>query len=180
MKLKNLVLILICVTAANVRALAMYDAFIKLDGIDGEVTDRAHPGTIEVLSWSFEMSNTSIFASGGGGGAGKVAVHDLSITKHLDKATPNLMKACATGEHIKEAVLYLRRGGDKSPDFLIYTFHDVLVTSVSVGGSAGDDQPTESLSLNFGSFKVEYIQQGPKGKNTGTSFEWDLSQNKAN
>ena len=179
MKLNSLILVILCVAAANLRTLAAFDAFLKIEGVDGESSDRAHAGQIELLAWNFEMSNTPSVV-GGGAGAGKVSVHDLTVTKSLDKATANLMKACATGEHIKEAVLYVRKAGDKPQEYFKVTFKDVLITSVSISGSGGNDRPTESLSLNFASFKVEYIEPGPKGKNPATSFEWDLSQNRAN
>jgi hypothetical protein len=95
---------------------------------------------------------TGAHGSGGGGGAGKVAVHDISITKHVDKASPTLFKYCANGQHIKQGTITLRKAGKT---YLTIKLTDVLISSYQTGGSAHADQPTESLSLNF--TKVQYI-----------------------
>ena len=88
-----------------------FDAFLKIDGIDGESTDKFHPGEIEISSFSWGVTQTGSIGSGGGGGAGKASFQDLHFSSSISKASPNLMIACATGEHIKEATLTVRKGG---------------------------------------------------------------------
>ncbi|MFT0702113.1 type VI secretion system receptor/chaperone Hcp, partial [Citrobacter meridianamericanus] len=68
---------------------------------------------------------------GGGGGAGKVNVQDLSFTKYIDKSTPNLMMACSSGKHYPQAKLTIRKaGGENQVEYLIITLKEVLVSSV--------------------------------------------------
>ena len=86
------------------------DAFLKLDGIDGESTDSAHQGEIDVLSWSWGASATGSFGMGGGGASGKASFADMSIAKLYDKASPNDEKL-ADGTHIAEATLVCPKGG---------------------------------------------------------------------
>jgi type VI secretion system secreted protein Hcp len=110
------------------------------------------------------MSQTGTFHLGGGGGAGKVNVQDLSITKYVDKSTPNLLKLCATGEHVPEAQLVVRKAGGKDAvEFLKVKLTKVMVTNVSTGGSKGDERVTENVTLNFIQFKYEYTPQKADG-----------------
>ncbi|MFT6903782.1 MAG: type VI secretion system secreted protein Hcp [Oleiphilaceae bacterium] len=139
------------------------DMFLKLEGIDGESQDAKHGKEIDVLAWSWGMSQSGTTHMGAGGGAGKVNVQDISITKYLDKSSTNLMNYCATGKHIKEAILVVRKAGASPLEYVIITMTDVLVSSISTGGSGGEDRLTENLSLNFGAYKVVYTPQKEDG-----------------
>src|SRR5689334_13062976 len=89
--------------------MALFDAFLKIEGIDGESQDSKHKGEIQLESFSWSEHQTGTHAAGGGGGAGKVAMQDFHITKKIDKASPKLMLACADGEHLKKATLVCRK-----------------------------------------------------------------------
>ena len=41
-------------------------------------------------------------------------MHDISFTRKVDKSSPILMLKCATGKHIKEAIIVVRKAGKKS------------------------------------------------------------------
>ena len=107
-------------------------------------------------------------------------MHDLSFTKYIDKATSDLMSACASGKHLKDAKLVVRKaGGDAPLDYLKVTLEDVIVASVSTGGSGGEDRLTENVVLNFGKFTVEYNPQDNKGGGKGVArATWDIPANK--
>src|SRR5258705_2460805 len=113
------------------------DIFMKIDGIPGESTDHAHPNEIEVSSYSWRESNAGAhFATGSGAGAGKVSMQDLHFTAHVSKASPSLMLHCATGQHISNAKLTVRKAGGEGPgfDFLTITLTDVLISPVRQSG----------------------------------------------
>jgi type VI secretion system secreted protein Hcp len=152
-------------TSAPAHAAAV-DYFLKIDGIDGESIDNTHRGEIIIESFSWGMSNAGTFAGGGGGGAGKVSMQDIHFTRRLDKASPLLMLACATGQHIPTAKLTCRKtGGDGSQvEYYTITLTNVLVSSVSTGGSSSDPLPTESISLNFTKIEWVYVPVGADGK----------------
>lgn len=139
------------------------DMFLKIDDVKGESADDKHKDEIDVLSWSWGMSQSGTTHMGTGGGAGKVAVNDITITKWIDKASPNLMLSCCTGKHYKEAKLIVRKAGEKPLEYLKLTMKDVLISSVQPGGSGSDDRLVESLSLNFADYKVEYTPQKADG-----------------
>jgi len=146
------------------------DMFINVQGIKGESQDSKHKDEIDVLSWSWGASNSGSMASGGGGGSGKVAVNDLSITKYVDKSSPELLKACASGSHIPQAVLTVRKAGGKSPlEYLKITLYDFLVSSVSTGASGGEDRLTENATFNFSKVNFSYVEQKADGS-AGANF----------
>jgi type VI secretion system secreted protein Hcp len=93
------------------------EMFLKLSGIEGESYDAKHKGEIDVLAWSWGMSNSGTTHTGGGGGAGKVNFQDLSFTKWVDLATTPLMLATAKGKHITKATLVVRKAGRAAPIF---------------------------------------------------------------
>ena len=136
--------------------------FIKIGDIKGESTDKTHAGEIDVLSWSWGMSQSGTPHTGGGG-AGKVSVQDISVTKFFDSATPPVMLACCNGQHFKEARLTVRKAGTKPLEYLKVIMKDVLVSSVSTGGNNSEDRLTETITLNFADFKVEYSPQKADG-----------------
>ena len=130
------------------------DMFLKLDGIKGESHDDKHRGEIELLSFSWGVSNSArACGAGGGGGAGKVSVSDLSIMKKIDSATPQLMEHCVSGKHISEGLITVRKAGEKPLEFLKIKLTEILVSS-SQSGAGGATDPVESLTLNFTKFEV--------------------------
>ena len=154
------------------------DMFIKIKGIDGESRDKVHKNEIDVLAWSWGMSNSGSAHVGGGMGAGKVNVQDLSLTKYIDKSSPDLMKHTCNGKHIGDAVLVVRKAGGTPLEYIKITMTDVLVTSVSTGGSGGEDRLTENVTLNFAKVKVEYKEQTATGTVGATpSMEWHIAEN---
>ncbi|MCG8907801.1 MULTISPECIES: Hcp family type VI secretion system effector [Pseudomonas] len=156
------------------------DIFIKIGDIKGESMDKTHKDEIDVLNWSWGMTQSGNMHVGGGGGAGKVSIQDLTLTKYVDKATPNLMMHCSSGKHIDKAVLTVRKaGGDNQVEYLIITLQEVLVTSLHTGGSGGDDRITETVSLNFGQVSVDYQPQKADGGKDGgpIKYGWNIRQN---
>jgi type VI secretion system secreted protein Hcp len=154
------------------------DAFLKMD-IKGESVVDGHEDEIQVLSWSWGMSQTGTTHRGTGGGAGKVDVQDLSFTHYVDTASPNFILACCNGKHFKEAVLTVRKAGEKPLDYLTITMTDVIITSVSPGGASGDEMITANVTMNFAKYKLSYQPQDNKGAKAGGAIEveYDIAKN---
>jgi len=155
--------------------------FLKIDGIDGESTDAAHKSEIDVLSWSWGVSQTGPGGSaGGGGGAGKSAFQDFQFVARLSKASPKLFLSAATGTHHGWAALTGVKIAAKgqTAEFLKYKLSDVMVSSVQHGGGEGSE-PTEQFSLNYSKFEISYSPSSASGK-LGPAVEagFELKQNK--
>ena len=155
------------------------DIFAKIGDIKGESLDSKHKDEVEVLSWSWGVSQSGSIAQGGGGGAGKASFNDFNFTHHVDKASPVLLKACATGEHIKEATITVRKAGKGQQEFLIIKMNDVLITSVNPSGSGDAAAIAESVAMQFAKVDLEYKPQKADGSlDAGLHFKYDIKGNK--
>ena len=154
------------------------DIFAKIGDIKGESLDAKHKDEVEVLSWSWGVSQSAGLAPGSGASTGKASFHDFVITHHIDKASPLLLKACATGEHIKEATITVRKAGSKAQqDYLIVKMSDVVVGNVSQ--SAADAATAETVSLVFAKVEYEYKPQKADGSlDAGVFFKFDIKNSK--
>jgi type VI secretion system secreted protein Hcp len=155
------------------------DYFLKIDGVPGESTDNKHKNEIDVVAFSFGATNQAGPAHGGGGGTGKAQVQDFHFTMRVNKASPKLMLVCVKGEHLKTAILTVRKAGKDQQEFLVYKFTDVTVSSFQTGGGSGDAVPTDSVSLAFAKFELEYRPEKADGS-LGQAIKtgWDLKQAK--
>ena len=148
--------------------MAAVDYFLKVDGIEGEAHSKGHEKEIDLESWSWGESQTGTHASGGGGGAGKVAMQDFRFTMKVNKASPKLMLACATGEHIKSAVLVCRKAGKEQQEYLKITLSDLLISSYQTSGGHGGPVPNDHFSINFTRVEFEYREQKADGTLAGS------------
>ena len=156
------------------------DYLLKVDGIKGESTDSKHKDEIEIESFSWGATQPGSFSTGGGGGAGKVSFQDIHFTTRVNAASPNLMVACASGQHIKLATLTVRKAGKDQQEYYIIKLSDNLVSSYQSGGSEGSNAlPVDQFSLNFSKIEFEYKTQKPDGS-LGAAIKggWDLKTNK--
>jgi type VI secretion system secreted protein Hcp len=168
--------------------MALFDAFLKIDGIKGESADDKHKGEIDVLSFSWGAAQSGVSSSGGGGGAGKVHIHDFTITKKTDSSSPLLFLNCANGSHIKEVNFVVRKAGGTQLEYLKMKLTDVLISSYKPHGSGApntagvlsDEIPSEEVSLNFAKVEYSYQPQGSDGKAQGGPIlaGWDVKANK--
>ena len=165
---------ILCLAAVLVAlpASAAINMFLDITGIPGESTDPTHTGQVDVLAWSWGMSNPGV-AGGAGGGASKANFQDLSLTKYVDKASPLLMLHCANGAHISKATLYVSKSGATNSEYIKIILTDILVTSVSTGGSGGEDKLTENISLNFSKVEYDYSPDGTAA--SYIPFTWNIA-----
>jgi type VI secretion system secreted protein Hcp len=159
--------------------MAAVDYFIKFDGIKGESADAKHKDEIDVESWSFGETNTAGGSGGGGGGAGKVAMQDFHFTMQLNRASPALMRACATGQHIKTATLSARKAGKGQQEYLTFKFRDVSPAR-SRRPAPRRCPSRDSVSFNFAKVEVEYKPEKSDGSlGAAVDFRYDLKTNKS-
>ena len=107
-------------------------------------------------------------------------VSDISITKYVDLATNDLIKRCASGEHIEKGVLVVRKSGGAAPvEYFIMNMEKIMVSSYTTGGSKdGLDRIQETLTLNFARFEITYTLQEDSGAaGAQTMSGWDIPAN---
>lgn len=157
------------------------DMFLKINGIDGESEDASHKAEIEVLSWTWAVSQQSNMHLGSGGGAGRATVDDFHFTHYIDRASPNLLSYCLEGKHIDQVVLTVRKAGGKPLEYLKLTMSDVIVTLTSPSGiSVEEARPKENVGLSFSRLKYEYVVQNAQGGSGGAiTATFDIKKNVA-
>ena len=156
------------------------DMFMKIATITGESVDKVHAGEIDVLAWSWGLSNSGTTHSGTGGGSGKANVQDLSFTNYVDGASNALLLSCSNGQHLASAVLTVRKAGGKGApvEYIVLTMNEVLVSSVSTGGSGGEDRLTENVTLNFAKVTFAYTPQKADGTaDAAKTMTYDIAAN---
>lgn len=157
------------------------DMFIEIKGADGETTDAKFgpKKAIDVLAWSWGLTNSVNMNAGTGAGSGKVQFQDLSFTHYFDAASPFLQIFCCKGQHIDEVTLTVRKSGGEKLEYIVIKLKKVFVTALSTGGSGGEDKLTENVTLAFGAVKIDYQPQNNKGGKEGAvkTFAWSAAKN---
>jgi type VI secretion system secreted protein Hcp len=157
---------------------ALAAAFLRLGEIQGESTDAKHKGQIDILSFTQSFINSSDFSSGGGGGAGKVQCGAITLMKDIDKSSPLLLKAVATGQHFKDGVISFESSNSLT-DYYTITLSEVMVSELSQTDAADPNRIFEKLVLNAAAFEFKYMPQTIKGSvGAPVSFKWDCASNK--
>ena len=156
-----------------------HEIFVKLDGIDGESKQANHKGWIDVLDFSYGVTQSASMHTGGGGGVGKADFAPVQFTHYLDRASPNLFKYCAAGKHIPKVTFSVCKVGDGSQEFAKITLTDVIVANVSPGGSSGSGM-TETVAMSYSKIETMVKEQNADGS-MGTAVEgnWNVKENVA-
>ncbi|SRR5258706_8481792 len=139
------------------------DYFLKIEGYPGESTDHKHKNEIDILSWSWREDQGGVDTSAGLS-AGKVNFDTFNFTMHVNKSSPALFLACATGEHIKEALLTCRKAGKEQQEYLKVKFSDLLISGFKTGGAPDKVLPEDEIAINFTKIEFTYCPQTAGGK----------------
>ncbi len=173
--------------------MATRDYFLKIEGIEGESEDSKHKNEIDIESFSWGESNSTVYGAGGDSGKPNVQMLDIHFTMFASKASTKLMIACAKPDAIpiSKAIFTLRKAGSDQQEYMRFTFSDVRITSYHIGGPATETSkyekigheksenpiPLESITLHFAEIEVEYRAQKSggdlRGKNT---FRYNLKK----
>jgi type VI secretion system secreted protein Hcp len=143
------------------------NAYLYVDTVDGPSTSKT--GFIDVLSFSWGVTQTAVYGAGASGKeakAGRADFTNLSIMKVLDKTSPLLADHCATGNILAKVYLvYDKPVGDKQADYFRVYCKDALITSVQLSGS--NENPTESVSFAFQGVEIGYKAENDDGTLAG-------------
>lgn len=158
-----------------------FDMHIKFGGgkvaIEGSSAHKKHEGEVPILAWSWGVANSADLHNSKTSSGGKAQVQDISITKYVDASSHALLQACSTGARIEEAWLYITNATGEQTDYLtIHLENGVMVTSVSTGGSGGEDRLTENITLHFGKYNYAFQPQKEDGTEDGgvKEFSYDI------
>jgi type VI secretion system secreted protein Hcp len=155
------------------------DMFLKIDGIPGESTDNSHKDEIDILSYTWGETQPPTASSASGASAGRVVMQDFHFAMRVNKASAKLFLACASGAHIRNAILTVRRPGASPVEFLKWTLTDVTVASYQTASNVPTGEPPlDQISLRFAKIEVEYRPVKPDGSpDAPIKTGWDQQAN---
>jgi type VI secretion system secreted protein Hcp len=154
-----------------------FNIHLEIDGIKGESMVDRYKDQIDVLSWAWGVTNSASI-TGGGGGVGKPQFQDFSFTHRYDKASPLLMLACASGKHIRKAVLHELKTGATPVEFLTLTFEELLITAAQPHDDGTG--PQETITLTAAKVHASYRAQKADGSlDAAITVGWDVKLNQS-
>jgi len=158
------------------------DAFLKIDGIEGDSTDETHPNEIVALSFKIGVvQHTALNSAVGGISTGRPEFKPLTIFKSIDKASPKLFMACASGKHFANATLVVRKAGENPVEFFKVVLTDVLISSLNEDADTTDREgnPVETVALSYSKIVWTFTPQNTDGSlGTGITGGFDFKTNK--
>ncbi len=155
---------------------AAYDAFLKIDGIDGGSEVDGREGWIDLFSVAQGMSRSMSLVARDG--ASKPEFDELWLAKPVDKATPLLIEACAAGKHYPEAILDLVRADSAATRFFRVRLEDVFISRTEIQGNASDGHTLESIGLTYGYLEWSYVEFDLTGQEVAEHLAyWNLLEN---
>jgi type VI secretion system secreted protein Hcp len=173
--------VLATATAAIVAAPgpALAESFLKLGDIRGESTDANHKDWIDVLSFTQSWTNSGGTAGGGGGSAGKVQCGAITVMKNIDRASPVLLGAVATGTRIRDGQITFRTEGAQRQEYYTIKLTEVIVTELTQTDTPDPNRIMEKLVINAAKFEYSYRPQNAKGGlGAAVTFSFDCAANK--
>ena len=130
--------------------LALADhVFLQIPNIPGEAVDRAYPDWIAATAFGQDFNRRMC------GG--------ITVAKHLDKASALLAMAAVNGEVFAQAIVAVRKAGERPLEYLRIVLSDVVVSSINIQTSDATEVVTESVKLIPRSVNITYKQQQPDG-----------------
>lgn len=158
------------------------DAYLKIDGINGESQDSAHKQWIEVsnVNWGVVQPRASTVSTAGGHTNGKAELSEIAFTKLADVASPILFQHCASGKTLPKATIeFLRADSDGKPITYFKVELDNVMVSSFYPNSGDGGILTEQVHLAYSKIRMSYTQQKIGGGAGGsTSGGWDCALNK--
>lgn len=116
--------------------------------IRGESSSPGFEKKIELLSFSHDYASDRT--------SGRLDSKDMTVSKYLDTVTPVLHRAAMEATVFPRVDIIIgRNDAGRVSVVLRYTLKNVVISAVSIGGSAGDI-PVETVTLNYNSISWDY------------------------
>lgn len=152
--------------------IATADIFLKIDDVKGESQNPQHLEEINVLAWSWGVSNPVDTVLGSAGVGGTPTVSDIKIIKGFDLASTRFFLAVAQGHKYNEAIISVDRRGPAGPEeYLVITLTDVFISKIAHGGKDSEENVSESVTLDFGKIEFKYQQFDASGDAVGAPIK---------
>jgi type VI secretion system secreted protein Hcp len=153
--------------------------YLKMDGVDGDVTEDSHKKWIAVDSFQLGVGRGVSTPVGDAKSreASMPSISEITVTKQMDGASPNLLGLALSDTSGKKVLIEFVKAGKTNEIYLHYELTNTLISGYSI--SSGGDRPSESLSLNFTKIQEKYSGYDEENKNPNPVIKgYDLATGK--
>ena len=131
--------------------------YLKIDGVEGDVTESTHKNWVECDSMNWNVSRTLSTKTGQGKDRESTSPHisEIKLTTKMDKTSPVFFSEACVGQG-KTAIIHLVQTSPNGVEtFMEYTLTNTLVSGYSVSVDE-DNRPKEEIILNFTKIEMKY------------------------
>ncbi|MCK4870429.1 MAG: type VI secretion system tube protein Hcp [Gammaproteobacteria bacterium] len=166
-------------------------AYMKIQGIDGNVTAKGLEKWIEIESCDFGVKrkmNTQPGSVTNREGT-KPSISEFTISKRVDTTSPSLFKEAAVGSTIPSVQLKFVNTGSDLNEYHLITLTDVLIsgydfnhTAVHPGADGAlpqETKPLENVTFNFRKIETKhtpYDKNNKAGSPRATGYDLETAQ----
>lgn len=160
--------------------------FLKMDGITGDSKNYDYKGWSDVVSWSWGLSSNRDSAQLHDDD--KTSFKEISITKRIGMDSTDIMLLFAQGKTVKNVefnIIPILTAREAKQKYLSMRMENVVIKSITTGGSATEDYFKENIVLLFDKIRYVYNHntaanaQNPAGTSVDYKFGWDIAMNQA-
>lgn len=158
------------------------DAYLKIDGVNGESEDERHRNWIEVqgVLYAVHQPRADAISTAGGHTTGRADLYPITFTKLADLASPVLLQTCAAGKTLPKAYFeFMRADGDGKPiPYFKIELENLIIASITPDSGEGGII-AERVQLAYAKIKWHYLKQSIRGGTQGnTQGGWDCTAHK--
>ncbi len=155
-------------------------AFLRIDGVDGDSTDPAHPGWIEIQAVDYSASCTFAFVGAGTPSCNPGAIGPISVLKRIDRTSP-ILRALATQQSpISDVRIEICPSADTAACYLALRLENVRVSATAFSERSCVDPATcpaaTSESVSFRAVEIEWTWRLPGGNTAEACWNFELRQ----
>ncbi len=150
--------------------------YLRVDGIQGELTDDLHKGFMEVQAYEHQPHIWGDPHVTEGGKSDDLRAFRLTVSRPVNKATPALALQYCKQTPIPTVTLELWREDGPAPQkMMVYTHHEVALNAIrNMKGLAADDPPTEELTFVCSAMEWAYTEYDGNGNpKPEVRTQWD-------
>ncbi|KJS36280.1 MAG: hypothetical protein VR70_14135 [Rhodospirillaceae bacterium BRH_c57] len=149
----------------------MAEIILTMDGVEGEVTTADYEKKIACKSMSFSAEQGMDSSKNHTRTISTITVGEITLERDFDKASIPLLDRLVSAKDCGTCKIHVLKAagteGIGQVEFLTITLEHVLVSNWEM--SAGEENPTESITLNFTKVTWEYMFQNNDGTLAGVT-----------
>lgn len=142
--------------------------YMKIDGIDGDVTAKGHEKWIHLDSFNFTV-NRAIQAQPGriaDRESSRPSISEVHITKKVDQSFPLLFSEACVGKAKPTVTIHVCQTDNDLKQYMEVTLNNAIVShyNMNCDSAAGTHKNVEHVSLSFDKLEVRYTPYDSKNQ----------------